>query len=62
LTKTSPADLEADLQNIRRARFGQALAGIRSEAKRKGLTKLSLDKINDIIRNAREARRNEGRS
>ena len=61
LTETSPACLETDLQDLRRARFGQALAGIRSEAKKKGLDKLSLDQINDIIRNAREARRNESR-
>ena len=61
LTETSPAGLETDLQDLRRARFGQALAGIRSAAKKKGLDKLSLDQINDIIRNAREARRNESR-
>ena len=62
LTETSPADLEADLQDMRRARFGRALAGIRTEARKKGLDKLSLDQVNDIIRNAREARRDEGGS
>ena len=61
LTETSPADLEVDLHYLRQARFGQALAGIRSEAKKKGLNKLSLNQINAIIRNAREARRNESR-
>jgi len=59
LTETSPAGLEADLQDLRRARFGQALTAIRSEAKKKDLNKLSLDQVNDIIYKAREARRNE---
>ncbi len=62
LTETSPADLEADLQNLRRSRFGRALAGIRTEARKKGLDKLSLNQVNDIIRKAREARRDEGGS
>ena len=62
LTETSPADLEADLQDMRRARFGRALADIRAEAQKKGLDKLPLDQVNDIIRNAREARRDEGGS
>ena len=62
LTATSPTDLETDLQNLRRSRFGRALAGIRTEAQKKGLDKLSLDQINDIIRDAREACRNEGGS
>ena len=62
LTETSPADLEADLQRLRRSRFGRALADIRAEARMKGLDKLSLDQINDIIRDAREERRDEGRS
>lgn len=61
LTETSSAGLEADLQDLRRARFGQALAAVRSEAKKKGLNKMSLDQINDIIYKAREARRNESR-
>lgn len=61
LTETSPDGLEMDLQDLRRARFGQALVKIRSKARKKGLDKLSLDQINDIIRNARDARRNEGR-
>ena len=60
LTETSPTDLETDLQNLRRARFGRALAGIRTEAQKKGLDKLSLDQINDIIRDARESCRDEG--
>ena len=62
LTETSPADLEADLQRLRRSRFGRALADIRTEARMKGLDKLSLGQINDIIRDAREERRDEGRS
>lgn len=62
LSETSPTDLETDLQNLRRARFGRALAGIRAEAQKKGLDKLSLDQINDIIRDAREACRDEGGS
>lgn len=61
LTETSSADLEADLQDLRRARFGRALAALRSEAEKKGLDKLSLDQINEIIHKAREARRNESR-
>ena len=62
LAETSSADLEADLQEMQRARFGRSLAGIRAEAQKKGLDKLSLDQVNDIIRNAREERRNAGRS
>lgn len=50
LTETSPADLEADLQSLRRSRFGRALADIRTEARKKGLDKLSLNQVNDIIR------------
>ena len=62
LTETSPADLEADLQRLRHSRFGHALAGIRSEAQKKGLDMLSLDQVNDIIRNAREERSDARRS
>jgi len=61
LTETSPAGLETDLQDLRRARFGKALAAFRAEAKKSGLNKLSLDQINNIIREARDARRNESR-
>ena len=50
LTETSPADLEADLQSLRRSQFGRALADIRTEAQMKGLDKHSLDQVNDIIR------------
>ena len=62
LTETSPADLEADLQSLRRSRFSHALAGIRTEAQKKGLDMLSLDQVNEIIRNVREVRCNAGRS
>jgi len=60
LTETSPQELEGDLQDLRRARFGRALAGIREEAERKGLDKLSLNRINAIVKQAREGR-NESR-
>ena len=62
LTETSPTDLETDLQRLRRARFGRALSAIRSEAQEKGLDKFSSAQINDIIRDAREACRDEGGS
>ncbi len=62
LTETSPLDLETDLQSLRRARFGRALASIRAEAQKKGLDKLSSDQVNDIIRDAREAYHDESRS
>lgn len=61
LSETSPADLETDLQDLHRAGFGRTLDAIRSRAGKKGLDKLSLNQINDIIRKAREAHRNEGR-
>lgn len=56
LTETSPQELEEDLQELRRARFGRALAGLRGEAEEKGLDKLSLNRINEIIAQAREGR------
>lgn len=62
LTETSPSDLETDLQSLRRARFGRALSAIRAEAQKKELDKLSLAQINALIRDAREACRDEGGS
>ena len=62
LTETSPTDLDTDLQNLRRARFGRTVVGIRAEAQKEGLDKLSLNQINEIIRDAREECRDEGGS
>ena len=53
------ADMETDLQRLRRTRFGRALSAIRTEAQKKRLDKLSSAQINDLIRDAREARRRD---
>lgn len=60
LVGTTPTDLEQDLKKLSRLRFGRALDNIRARAKETGLDKLTLEEINGIIREAREARRNAG--
>ncbi len=59
LIPTSPTGLEDDLQALRRARFGKALAAIRADAKRKGLDRMTMDEINAEIKAAREEARRE---
>lgn len=59
LIGTSPTGLEEDLNALRRARFGKALAAIRADAKRKGLDPMTMDEINAEIRAAREEARRE---
>lgn len=60
LIGTSPTGLEEDLNALRRARFGKALTAIRADAKRKGLDRMTMDEINELIRKVREDRRNAG--
>ena len=60
LSGTSPTGLEEDLQALRRARFGKALAAIRADAKRKGLDRMTMDEINELIRKVRDDRRDAG--
>ncbi len=60
LSGTSPTGLEEDLQALRRARFGKALAAIRADAKRKGLDRMTMDEINKLIRKVRDDRRDAG--
>jgi len=61
LTETSPTALDRDLQDLRSARFGQALEAMRAHAKEQGLDKMTLDEINAVIREVREERRRETR-
>lgn len=60
LAETTPTNLDEDLANLRRVRFGRVLSKIRDQAKKRGLDKLSLDEINTIVRKARKARRASG--
>ena len=60
LSGTSPTGLEEDLQALRRARFGKALAAIRADAKLKGLDRMTMDEINELIRKVRDDRRDAG--
>ena len=55
LTETSPTKLEDDLRALRRARTQVALDSMRTQARERGLTKMSLDDVNTEIRAARKA-------
>jgi len=59
LTETSPTALEGDLQDLRSARFGQALQAVRADAKGQGIDKMTLEEINAVIMDIREVRRHE---
>lgn len=50
-------DLEETVRELRRARATMALRRIRQQAAEKGLDKLTMPEIDEIIRRARKARR-----
>jgi antitoxin (DNA-binding transcriptional repressor) of toxin-antitoxin stability system len=57
LTRIEPDAVEEELQAMRRARAKVAVERIRSQAKARGLDRLSMDEIDAIIAEARRARR-----
>lgn len=59
-----PFEVESEqevAQNAAASRFGELLDEIRADAQRRGVTEMSLDEINDIIRETRAQMRKEGK-
>ncbi len=59
-----PFEVESEQEVEQKAaasRFGELLDEIRADAQRLGVTEMSLDEINDIIRETREQMRKEGK-
>ncbi len=56
LTGTTPTGLEQDLNALRAARFGRALAAVRRNAADTGTDELSMEEIDALIRDARSER------
>lgn len=59
-----PFEVESEQEVEKKAaagRFGELMDEIRADAQRRGVTEMSLDEINDIIRETREQMRKEGK-
>lgn len=59
-----PFEVESEQEVAQKAaagRFGELLDEIRADAQRRGVTEMSLDEINDIIRETRAQMRKEGK-
>jgi antitoxin (DNA-binding transcriptional repressor) of toxin-antitoxin stability system len=57
VTPVEPDSVEEELQAIRRARAKVAVERLRTQAKAKGLDRLTMDEIDTIVAETRRARR-----
>lgn len=57
MTRVGPDSVEEELQAMRRARAQAAVKRIRTEAKARGLGRLTMDEIDALVAEARRARR-----